>query len=294
MSVRSMTGYGRAEVAEAGLRVEVEISSVNRKQLDIALALPKALGQLESRVHEDVARVLSRGRITVDVTVRGSPALRRRAIRVDERMAAAYASALRSAGRRLGLADDLSLSQLLSWPGVLHYETVEEDVERIWPLLHRAMEQALRDLARMRAREGRALGRDLARRLATMSSLVGQIRRLAPAAVDRYRVALRTRLAALAREVQIPDERLERELILFADKSDITEELTRLLSHLEQAVALLRSAEPAGKALDFLAQEMYREINTTGAKANDAGIARRVVLFKTELDRFREQVQNIE
>lgn len=294
MSARSMTGFGRGAVASGGLHVEVEISSVNRKQLDIGLSLPRSLGQLESRVHDEVARALSRGRVTVDVSVRGSAELRRRAIRVDERMAAAYAGALRRAGRRLRLADDLSLSHLLAWPGVVHVETLEDDAEAIWPLMQRALCGALRELGRMRAREGRALARDLTRRLRAMSRLVAEIRRRAPGAVARYREALRSRLASLAREVQVSDDRIERELMIFADKSDITEELTRLLSHLQQAGTLLAGSEPAGKALDFLAQEMYREINTTGAKANDAGIAQRVVLFKTELDRFREQVQNIE
>lgn len=289
-----MTGYGRAAVHADGLHVEAEISSVNRKQLDIALTLPRALGQLESRVHEEVARALNRGRVTVDVSVRGSAQLRREAIRVDERLAAAYLAELRKASRRLGLQDNLSAALLLQLPGVLHYESVEDDVERIRPLLEKAVRGALAALTRMREREGAALSRDLAGRLHRMGRLAGEIRRLAPGAAVRYRAALRARLDAVREQASIPPERIDRELVMFADKSDITEELTRLDSHLDQARSILRGRDPAGKALDFLAQEMYREINTTGSKANDAAIARRVVLFKTELDRFREQVQNIE
>ncbi len=294
MSVRSMTGFGHGTARAGGLRVDVEISSVNRKQLDISINLPKALGQLESRVHEEVAHALHRGRVSVDATVRGSPELRRKAVRVDDRLAAAYLAELRRAARTLKVADDLGATLLLQLPGVLHFETMEDDVERIWPLLEQAVRGALGALSRMREREGGALARDLLKRITVMERLVADLRKLAPQAVARYRSALRERIASVKESAGIPDERLEREIIMFADKSDVTEELTRLASHFDQARGLLRRREPAGKALDFLAQEMYREINTTGSKANDAAMAGRVVLFKTELDRFREQVQNIE
>jgi uncharacterized protein (TIGR00255 family) len=294
MSVRSMTGYGHGVARAGGLRVDVEISSVNRKQLDISINLPKALGQLESRVHEEVAHALHRGRVSVDVTVRGSPELRRKAVRVDQRLAGAYLAELRRVARALKLTDDLGAALLLQLPGVLHFETLEDDVERIGPLLEQAVRGALAALGRMREREGGALARDLRKRLAVMARLAAELRKLAPLAVARYRAALCERVAAVKASAGIPDERLEREIIMFADKSDVTEELTRLASHFDQARGLLSRREPAGKALDFLAQEMYREINTTGSKANDAAMAGRVVLFKTELDRFREQVQNIE
>ena len=294
MSVRSMTGFGHGTAQSGGLRVDVEISSVNRKQLDIGASLPKALGQLEVRIHEAVGRALHRGRVSVDVAVRGSPELRRKAVRVDHRLAGAYLAELRRAAHLLKVSDDLGASLLLQLPGVLHVETIEDDVGRIAPLLDRALGRALQKLTRMREREGAALARDLLRRVDAMERIARDLRQLAPEAVARHRVALLERLASVRAEVSVPDERIEREIILFADRSDVTEELTRLASHFDQARGLLRRREPAGKALDFLAQEMYREINTTGSKANDAAMAGRVVLFKTELDRFREQVQNIE
>jgi uncharacterized protein (TIGR00255 family) len=294
MSVRSMTGYGRASLQQGGLRVEVEISSVNRKQLDIALSLPRALNRLEARIHEEIARVLSRGRISVDISVRRSGAQAHDRVRLNEGLARAYVTALRPAGRRLGLADDLRLSHLLALPGLLHVEAAEEDAERVWPPLQQALQRALGKLDQMRRREGAALARDLNARLGLMERITREIMTLSPGAVSRYRDALKQRIAGLQREVAVSDERLERELILYADRSDITEETTRIRSHLQQARALLRASEPAGKALDFLAQELYREINTVGSKAADAGIGQRVVVFKTELDRLREQVQNLQ
>jgi uncharacterized protein (TIGR00255 family) len=294
MSVRSMTGFGQGTAAQGGLRVDVQISSVNRKQLDVVLNLSKSLAALESRMHEAVGRVLSRGRISVDVHVRESAAQRRESVRVDDVLAAAYMKALRASARKFKLADDLTAQSLLTLPGVLRLESPEDDVETIWPLLQRALLQALKAIDRMRAREGRALAGDLAGRLNLKQNLLAEIRSQAPASVARYREALRQRVQALRLEVEISPDRLEREVVMFAERADITEEITRLGSHLEQALGLLRSRDPAGKALDFVAQEMGREINTIGSKANDAAIARCVVLFKTELDRFREQVQNIE
>lgn len=294
MSVRSMTGFGRGAANLGGVRVEVEISSVNRKQFDISLNLGKSLIALESRVNEEVARVLSRGRISVDVHIRESAKQRREAVRVDEELAGAYVKALRATAKRLQLSDDLSISAMMNWPGVICMESPEDNIEAIWPVLQRALKAALLQIDRMRAKEGQALARDLEARLKLKASLVSEIRKHAPAAIERYRAALRERIQGLLLANEMPMDRMEREVIMFAERSDITEELTRLGSHLEQASGLLRSREPAGKALDFVAQEMGREINTIGSKANDAEIARRVVLFKTELDRFREQVQNIE
>jgi uncharacterized protein (TIGR00255 family) len=294
MSTRSMTGFGHGRAAAGGLRVDVEVSSVNRKSLDVLLNVPKSLGALESRLHEEVGRVLSRGRISVSVQVRESAVQRRESVRVDTDLAASYLKALRAAAKKLKLADDLTARSLLEWPGVLRMESPEDDVATLWPLVQRALKQALKAIDAMRAREGQALAKDLEARLRLKKELLAEIRGHAPAAVARYREALRQRIQALRLEVDLPADRLEREVVMFAERADITEEMTRLDSHLSQAAGLLRSPDPAGKALDFVAQEMGREINTIGSKANDAEIARRVVLFKTELDRFREQVQNIE
>lgn len=294
MSVRSMTGFGRAAVQRNGLRAEVELSSVNRKQLDIALTLPRALSMLEARIHEEIARVLARGRVSVEVSIRATGTQARQVIAVNEPLARAFLTTLRGAARRLAMPDDIGLSKLMEWPGVVRVASVEEDPERVWPLLQTALRRALAQLDQMRRREGRALARDLSVRLARLERLNREIMRLSPQAVRRYRAALLQRLTALRGESGIPEERLEREVVLYADRSDVTEETTRIASHLRQAGAMLRTAEPAGKALDFLAQELYREINTIGSKAADAAIGRRVIVFKTELERLREQVQNLQ
>ena len=294
MSLRSMTGYGRGAASQDGLHVEVEISSVNRKQLDVLVNLPSALRLLESRVQDELAKELARGRVVVEVAVRGSDSVRRKAIRVNEELADAYLKELRPAAKRLKLKDDLSAHLLLTLPGVLHHESIEEDVHRIWPILHRALKQAIFELLKMRSREGAALAKDLGVRLGRMKKELQAILKRAPQVAGRYRESLLARLKTAGLDLAGDDERLLRELVLFAEKSDITEETTRLDSHIKQAVDLLQSKDPSGKPLDFLAQEMYREINTIGSKANDAHIARHVVNFKTELERLREQAQNVE
>ena len=202
--------------------------------------------------------------------------------------------ALRGAAKKLNLRDDLSVSELARLPGVLHYEPLDEDVRKAWPLVEQAVARALEALQRMRAREGAALRRDLTKRLDILAAGVAVIRREAPQVAERYRKNLRERLAKAGLVEGGSDDKLQRELVLFADRSDITEELTRLDSHLAQARKLISQVEPSGRSLDFLAQEFFREINTIGSKANDAVIAAQVVTFKAELERLREQVQNVE
>lgn len=294
MSIRSMTGHGRGQAAGGGLRVEVEISTVNRRQLDIQLTLPPPLRLLESRIQDEIAKSVARGRVLCEVAVQGSERVKREAIRVNQDLAKAYVDALRGAAKKLNLRDDLGVSELARLPGVLHYEPLDEDVRKAWPLVEQAVARALEALQRMRAREGNALRRDLSKRLDLLAAGVATIRREAPLVAERYRKNLRERLAKAGLVEGGGDDKLQRELILFADRSDITEELTRLESHLAQARKLISQAEPSGRSLDFLAQEFFREINTVGSKANDAVVAAQVVTFKAELERLREQVQNVE
>lgn len=289
-----MTGHGRAYAQANGLRVEVEVASVNRKQLDVSLSIARSLSSLEARIQEMIAAVLARGRISVDVSVRPTAGQSGNAVQVNESLAKAYLAALRRAGKRLSVRDDLALSHVLELPGVLQVTAVADDPEAVWGVLKDALAKALANLDRMRRREGTALARDVSARLDRLDALNREIKAHSPASTARYREALTRRLAAIRTESGISPERIEREVILFADRSDVTEETTRITSHVKQAREILRSPEPAGKSLDFLAQELSREINTIGSKASDAEIGRRVVVFKTELDRLREQVQNIQ
>ena len=290
-----MTGRGAAAAAGRLARVEVELSSVNRKQLDDDVGLPRFLAAYESRVLELVQSRLSRGRVTGDVRVTWAEAAQAAGAKVDLGLARAAVGALRAAARKLDLPDDLKASDLLSLPGLVVLEHGERDLEALWPTVRQALEAALAKLQAMRKKEGAALGRDLRARLGTLRKLAREIAARAPGVAETYRANLLKRIAAaLPGSDLAADERLLREVALFADKADVTEELVRLDSHFRQAEDALKAGGVVGRALDFLVQEMGREINTIGSKANDAEIARRVVAAKAELERFREQVQNVE
>ena len=295
MSLTSMTGRGAAAAAGRLARVEVELSSVNRKQLDVDVGLPRFLAAYESRVLELVQSRLSRGRVTGDVRVTWAEAAQAAGAKVDLGLARAAVGALRAAAKKLDLPDDLKASALLSLPGLVALEHGERDLEALWPTVRRALEAALAKLQAMRKKEGAALGRDLRARLGTLRKLAREIAARAPGVAEIYRANLRKRIAAaLPGSDLAADERLLREVALFADKADVAEELVRLDIHFRQAVDALQAGGVVVRALDFLVQEMGREINTIGSKANDAEIARRVVAAKAELERFREQVQNVE
>ncbi len=294
MSLRSMTGYGRGQAAGGGIRVEVELNAVNRKQLEVRLNLPRTLMAVESRVVEQVQKRLSRGQVSGSVSVTVSAGLRKRSLSVDGDLASAYVNELRKMAKTLGLPDDLKAGVLLNFPEVVSYHGADQDVDTVWPVLQKALVQALDQLTAMRAREGGALAADLRRRLGKLTGMLGQIKKEAPGVTKRYRLALDKRLLEAGIKLQANDPQLMKELALFADRSDITEEITRLESHLKQGATLLTSVEPVGRTLDFLAQEMFREINTIGSKANEVRITKVVIRFKTELERVREQVQNVE
>lgn len=295
MSLMSMTGRGAGAAAGRLARVEAELSSVNRKQLDVDVALPRFLVSYEARVQACIQARLSRGRVTGEIRVTWAAAAQAAGVRVDLGLARASVGALRAAAKKLDLPDDLKASALLALPGLVALEHGERDLEALWPTVRKALETALARLQAMRKKEGAALGRDLRARLAALWKEAAAIARRAPDVPKTYRANLRKRIeAALPGTDLAGDERLRKEVVLFADKADVTEELVRLESHFRQAADLLRRGGVVGRALDFLVQEMGREINTVGAKANDAAIARRTIAFKAELERFREQAQNVE
>jgi uncharacterized protein (TIGR00255 family) len=292
MSARSMTGFGQGRAVAGGLAVTVEVSSVNRKQFDARLDVPRALAGLEPRLAELIRARLSRGSVTCSVRL-DDAAGGRGPRRVDVALAAACLRDLRQAARALGLKDDLTATALLSLPGVVRTESAWSP-EAARPLVERALERALARHAAMRAREGRALAADLRGRLRAVERRLGRIERLAPEVALRYRENLLRRVGEAGVTLQGADDKLLREVAVYADRCDISEETVRLRSHLAQGRAALDSDEPVGRSLDFLIQEMFREINTIGSKANDAAIAREVVAIKAELERVREQVQNLE
>jgi uncharacterized protein (TIGR00255 family) len=290
-----MTGYGRGESAQDGFKVTVEASAVNRKQSELQVNLPRELESLEALVRDEVNRRVARGRLTLRVGLVAAKDRQAARVQLNQPVARAYVQAAQRLARTLKLESSLSLDTLLRLPGVVETERPLAEAEAFWPAVRSALEEALTRLVRMRVREGAHLARDLKRRVAALRRGAAQVQRLAPGVARRYQEQLcaRLRQAGVAGLVA-DDERLLKEVALFADRSDISEELTRLHSHFRQFDDCLGSAEPVGRTLDFLAQEINREVNTIGSKANDGAIARAVVTLKAELEKFREQVQNIE
>ena len=295
--MRSMTGYGCGASSFDGCKITVELSSVNRRQGEISVNLPRELDVLEARIRDELNRQLSRGRVSVRVTLHAGDDRRASQVRVNRTLAAAYAKEFARLGEELGLGVDgkPTLDTVLRAPGVLESMDEVPDAEAFWPAVGGALGEALRQLVQMREKEGAHLAVDLGRRLAILQQAAEAVRARAPQVAEHYRQQLQERIARAGIEWSSDDgERLMKEVVLFADRSDITEELTRLESHFLQFQQCLASAEPVGRTLDFLAQELNREINTIGSKANDAVIAREVVTLKAELERIREQSQNVE
>lgn len=289
-----MTGYGYGEASADGIRVEVELSSVNRRQFDVHVTLPRGLATCEPLINAMIHKAVTRGSITGVVNVSPVDLALAKSVRVNVPLAQEYAREIREATAQLGLKLDLSARWLLELPGVVSYEPVAQDSHVLWPLAQRAMRSAIKGLVRMRQREGRHLARDLAQRFNRLHRYLLLIRRRAPKVAMQYRRLLRQRLERAGVPTGQNDPQLVREIALFAERCDITEEIVRLESHLAQARKLLHSPKPVGRTLDFLCQELFREVTTIGAKANDGLIARHVIKFKAELEAIREQIQNIE
>lgn len=293
--MKSMTGYGRGECSRNGFKVTVELSSVNRKQSEITVALPRELEVLEAQIRDLINRSISRGRLTARVALHSADEAVSNQVRLNAKLARAYAHELTRLARELKLAGPLTLDLVARAPGV--FETGEEmgDAEDFWPAVQNALEKALATLVKMREREGAHLAKDLSTRVKNMRQAAGLIQKRAPEVQKRYREQLIQRIKSAGVEAPaVEDERLLKEIVYFADRSDISEELTRLQSHFQQFNDCVTSREPVGRTLDFLAQEMNREINTIGSKANDSLISHAVVSLKAELEKFREQAQNVE
>ena len=288
-----MTGYGRAETDHGGAKFSVELNSVNRKQSDIVVNLPRDLAELEPRIRQTINENISRGRTNVVVTFHnGQNGARNLAL--DAELARSYHEAMRALQKELDAPGEITISTILQAPGVMRFPEQAVSAEEAWPAIDRALRAALADLIKMREREGRHLAKDLIHRLKAMRKKLKEIRALHPEVVKRYRTALLDRLQKAALPIAADDERLLKEISFFADRADISEELTRVESHLAQFAHHLRKNEPVGRTLEFITQEIFRELNTLGAKANDAPISQRVVACKAELEKIREQVQNLE
>jgi uncharacterized protein (TIGR00255 family) len=290
--IRSMTGFGAGKGGEGGEAVEAEVRSVNHKFCEVKVRLPRELAALETEITRWVKERLARGGI--DVSIRRSSSRAALSPRVDAELAAEYARAFEDVRARLGLAGGVALSDVLAAAGVVTLEERSVDLDAARGSVAAAVSAALAGLLSMREREGIALARDLEGRLAVVESIAARLAEAAPRTLESYRARLEERVAELSRGLAPDPARLATEVALFADRTDVTEELTRLASHVAQMRALLASGEPAGRKMDFLVQEMHREANTVGSKSQSAEAAAAVVNLKAEIERMREQVQNVE
>ena len=290
-----MTGYGRGEHTQEGYKITAEVSTVNRRQAEINVYLPRELEPLDARVRGEINKRVARGRVTARITLHVTESALISHAQVNMALAKAYARELRKVAAELKISGEVTLDLLARAPGVFQADTALADADHFWPGIKAALDTALDSCVRMRSREGTHLHKDLKVRIATMRKAVSKVQKEAPEMVERYREQLRERIRTAGLPLPAEEEeRLQKEIIYFADRSDISEELTRLQSHFKQFDDCCKTDEPVGRTLDFLAQEINREVNTVGSKASDSIIAREVVLLKTELEKFREQVQNVE
>ena len=293
--IRSMTGYGRAEVAGVRLSLSVECKSLNHRHLDIALRLPRALSSFELDARRLIQGAVQRGRIEVSVNVaplEGAPAAD---LTINMAQARAYTALVRRAGDDLNLGGPPTLQWLLEQPGVItREEQTPLSPEEGWPLLHDALAKALGELRARRDAEGAALDKELRALLAAMGEQVGMMAARGPAATERKQQRLRERVQALVGSTPLDEARLATEVAMWAEKSDITEELARLRAHMGELARLLDEGGAVGRTLDFLIQEMNREVNTVGSKADDLELSQAAIAAKSTLEKLREQAQNIE
>lgn len=290
-----MTGYGRGDCSQDGFKIAVELSSVNRKQTEISVNLPREMEVLEAQIRDRINRHVARGRVTVRVSLHAGVSKSAARMHLNVPLAKAYARELTRLAKQLRLPGPVTLDQVARAPGVVQTDEELAVDEDFWPAVEKALKKALSQMVKMREREGAHLAQDLAIRIAVMRQAAARVQKQAPTVAERYRRQLIERIKSADLEAPgAEDERLLKEVVYFADRSDITEELTRLQSHFQQFEDCQKSKEPVGRTLDFLAQEMNREINTIGSKANDSLISHEVVTLKAELERFREQAQNVE
>lgn len=289
---QSMTGYGRCTLAQDGREVTIELKSVNHRFLDLAFRMPRSFAFLENDMRAHISNKLARGHVDIFVTYKNSRDDARK-VTLDSALLGEYLTTLRQGGIDHMLDDNLRLRDVLSMQDVLTVEEADEDQQALSALTLSALDTALDSLCAMRRREGEAMRGDVETRLDTLERTAHAIDERAPQWLEEYRQRLRARIEEIC-QMQLDEARLTQEVALAADKAAVDEETVRLRSHIAQMRDLLKQSEPAGRKLDFLVQEMNREVNTTGSKSSDLILTDMVVDAKAELEKIREQIQNIE
>jgi uncharacterized protein (TIGR00255 family) len=291
--LKSMTGFGAGRARVGDEEFSVELRSLNHKFCEVKVRLPRELAALESAAVKQVKDRLARGSVEVFIKRQTATAAGTVPV-VDGALAREYARAFREVAEALGMLAEVSWTQVANQPGVMRLEEKGMDVESATKAALAGLDQALTALEQMRRVEGEAIQADLEARLGLIERWSREVAELAPRSVEEYRHRLTERVAELARGISVDEQRLAQEVAVFAERTDIAEEMTRLSSHLEQFRQMMAGSEPAGRRMDFLVQEMHREVNTTGSKSQHAEISARVVSMKAEVERIREQVQNVE
>lgn len=291
--VSSMTGFGRASVEIDNREMTVELKSVNHRYLDIGFRLPRYLGFLEDVIRRELSASLTRGHVDVFINYKNNRS-DAKSVSVDMALLTAYLEAAREAGSVAGLDDDITLSAALKLPDVTSINEADEDMDAVSALAVAALNEAVKGLKAMRIREGQTLAADMLARAELIKDIAARISLRAPEVVKEYKQKLTDRISELLEKTPVDESRIAMEVAIFADKASIDEELVRLSSHVEQLKHMLNGDDAAGRKLDFIVQEMNREFNTIGSKANDAEIVKCVIEGKGEIEKLREQVQNIE
>lgn len=292
-AVYSMTGFGRGEVANQQRQIQVELKSVNHRYLDVSVRMPRALSFLEDALRKQLATRFARGHLDVYISLKttGNTANQ---VKLDQPLLREYLQAIHLAKQQFDLADDFTLSQAIQLPDVLQCEQAPQDEQALLAEVLQAAQLAADRLLEMRASEGERLKQDILSRIQTLGALLEKVRERTPEVSKRIMARLRERIGQLLEQQSIDESRLAMEVALLAERSSITEEIVRLGSHLDQFGENCSLGVPIGRKLDFLVQEMHREVNTIGSKANDLEITNLVVEMKSEIEKIREQIQNIE
>lgn len=291
--MHSMTGYGRMSVEQEGRQLTIELKSVNHRFLDIAFRMPRSFNGMEDAARRLIGARLARGHVDVFATYCNMREDSKQ-IQVDEALLDAYMKALDRICEKTGIADTRDLMQITQMHDVLVVREADEDQKALSELMERALVGALEQMENMRAREGEALKADILDRINRLEKLTGEIETRYPATIEEYRRRLYDRVKELMDGAAPDEQRLLQEVAVMADRSDIAEEIVRLHSHFAQVREMAASSEPVGRKLDFIVQELNREVNTISSKSQDVPITRLVVQAKAEIEKIREQVQNVE
>ena len=289
---KSMTGYGKSNLAKNDREYQIEMKSVNHRYLDISVKMPRVLSYLEEEVKKEIASQVKRGKIDVFITFQNNSS-EGKEIKINHELAKIYIDELKNLAKEEEILANIEVTEISKFPDVLSIENKQED-ETIKNELLEAVRQATQSLVQMRAVEGNKIAEDLLTRITTIQEKVKEISSLSTGLIEEYVVKLEGRIKEILKNQEIDEARLAQEVVIYADKCSIAEEVTRLKSHISQFEKLLHTEEAIGKKLDFIIQEMNRETNTIGSKANNLEITNGVIEIKTELENVREQVQNIE